>query len=131
MAREERALEWGTYGDSLANRLVTLRKARGFTQDALADRAGVHRNQVSNIERNVSSGDRSADPHMSTIYSLAAALDVPPALLLPDVDKRVAVRSAEQESMAALSKVETELRELIAREQGRHDGDSGGSSLRG
>ncbi|GAA4400067.1 helix-turn-helix domain-containing protein [Tsukamurella soli] len=122
MPRDDNAIEWGTYGDSLANRLVTLRKARGYTQDTLADRAGVHRNQVSNIERNTSSGDRVADPHMSTIYSLAAALDVPPSALLPDVDRRVAARSAEQASIEALSRVENELRALISGERGP-DGD--------
>ncbi|MDF0528678.1 helix-turn-helix transcriptional regulator [Tsukamurella sp. 8F] len=115
MPREESSIEWVTYGDSLAHRLVAIRKERGLSQEALAQLAGVHRNQVSNIERNVSSGDRSADPHLSTIYALASALGVAPKLLLPDVDTLVARRSAEQESAEAMSRVEDDLRELLQR----------------
>lgn len=102
-------IDWESYGDSLAYRLLTLRKARGISQEKLAERAGLHRNQISNIERNVSSGDRFSDPHMSTLYRLAAALDVPPALLLPDADRRVAPRSAEQDGADAAATVESSL----------------------
>ncbi|WP_248488613.1 helix-turn-helix domain-containing protein [Tsukamurella sp. PLM1] len=102
-------IEWGTYGDSLGRRLVTVRKARGLSQEKLAELAGIHRNQVSNIERNVSSNDGVSDPHMSTVYRLAAALDVPPSMLLPDLDRRVLSRSPEQETAEAVSAVETAL----------------------
>lgn len=102
-------IEWDTYGDSLARRLVTLRKARGLSQEKLAELAGMHRNQISNIERNVSSNDGASDPHMSTMYRLAAALDVAPALLLPDLNRRVLHRSPEQETAQAASAVEVAL----------------------
>ncbi|MGZ9828298.1 helix-turn-helix domain-containing protein [Tsukamurella ocularis] len=108
-----RKIEWNTYGDSLARRLVTLRKARGLSQEKLAESAGLHRNQISNIERNVSSNDGVSDPHMSTMYRLAAALDVPPAFLMPDLDRRVANRSPEQASGKAIAAVESVLREAL------------------
>lgn len=108
-----RKIEWDTYGDSLARRLVTLRKSRGLSQEKLAESAGLHRNQISNIERNVSSNDGVSDPHMSTVYRLAAALDVPPALLMPDLDRRVANRSPEQASGKAIAAVEATLRSAL------------------
>lgn len=102
-------IEWDTYGDSLARRLVTLRKARGISQEKLAELAGLHRNQISNIERNVSSNNRFSDPHLSTLYRLAEALEVPPLHLMPDHDRRVVPRSPEQETVEAGSAVEAAL----------------------
>ncbi|GAA1082702.1 hypothetical protein GCM10009648_21230 [Tsukamurella spumae] len=102
-------IEWDTYGDSLGRRLSTLRRARGLSQEKLGELAGLHRNQISNIERNVSSNERFSDPHMSTVYRLAAALDVPPGWLLPDIEVRVLPRSAEQASADAVSAVESAL----------------------
>ncbi|GAA4385918.1 helix-turn-helix domain-containing protein [Tsukamurella soli] len=75
--------DWSPYGADLGSRVQALRRERGLSQTQLAERAGLHRNQVSNIERNVSSGDRCSDPHLSTLYRLAAALGVPPERLLP------------------------------------------------
>lgn len=106
-------IEWQTYGDALAHRLHTLRRARRLSQEKLAELAGLHRNQISNIERNVSSNDRFSDPHMSTLYRLAAALEVPPALLLPDLDRRVQPRSAEQETVDAIAAVEKRLTQAV------------------
>ncbi len=106
-------IEWGTYGDSLAHRLVILRRSRGLSQEKLAEAAGLHRNQISNIERNVSSNDGVSDPHLSTLYRLAAALDIPPALLLPDLDRRVAKKSPERASSRAMATVETALNKAL------------------
>jgi len=108
-----RKIEWRTYGDSLAHRLVTLRRSRGLSQERLAELAGLHRNQISNIERNVSSNEGVSDPHLSTVYRLAAALDVAPALLMPDLDRRVAKKSPEQASGRAIAAVEATLREAL------------------
>lgn len=81
----------------------------------------MHRNQVSNLERNHSNRDPYiADPQLSTIYRLALALSVPPAWLLPDVDRPVQRRSPEQASNTAVSVVEAELERLLS-EQGRND----------
>ncbi|WP_415040802.1 helix-turn-helix domain-containing protein [Gordonia sp. (in: high G+C Gram-positive bacteria)] len=58
-----------------------------MTQEALANEAGMHRNQVSNLERARSNREPYvADPQLSTVYRLAIALKVPPGYLLPDLD---------------------------------------------
>lgn len=55
-----------------ARNLKAQREARGLSQEALADRAGLDRTYVSSCER----GQRNAT--LSTIEKLAAALDVLP-----------------------------------------------------
>jgi len=54
------------------------RMRRGFSQEELAYRAGLHRTQIGLIE----SGKRC--PRLDTVYKLAAALDIEPARLLPE-----------------------------------------------
>ena len=54
------------------------RLRHGFSQEELAYRAGLHRTQITLIER----GKRS--PRLETICKLAAALDVKPARLIPE-----------------------------------------------
>jgi transcriptional regulator with XRE-family HTH domain len=61
---------------NLGSEVKRLREARGLTQQALADVAGVNRVTVANIER----GD--ADPTLVTLKALAKALGVPVATLL-------------------------------------------------
>ncbi|MCF8611607.1 helix-turn-helix domain-containing protein [Gordonia sp. HY285] len=108
------ALEWGTYADAFGYRLVVIRKARGYSQETLAERSGMHRNQISNLERGTSNREpHVADPLLSTVYRLAGALDVPPAYLMPDLRSAVATRSFEQSSRAELSAVETALRDVL------------------
>ena len=51
--------------------LRSLREARGFSQEALAERAGIHRTEVSLLER----GGR--EPEIGTMLKLAAALGAP------------------------------------------------------
>ena len=110
-------LEWGTYAHSLGHRLVVIRKIRKYSQEDLAERAGLHRNQISNLERGTgNSGLRVSDPVLSTVYRLARALDVPPAYLLPDLRSPVAIRSAEQASRIELSAIEVQLRDLLERQ---------------
>ncbi|MCF8606796.1 helix-turn-helix domain-containing protein [Gordonia sp. HY442] len=108
------ALKWGTYAYSFGHRLVVIRKARGYSQEVLAERSGLHRNQISNLERGTSNrAPHVADPLLSTVYRLAGALDVPPAYLLPDLRDPVATASFEQSSPAELSAVEEALRDLL------------------
>lgn len=52
----------------LAVLLRTLRKERGLSQEALAERAGLHRNFISLLERNES------QPTVDTLFRLADAL---------------------------------------------------------
>lgn len=114
-ARERGSLEWGTYGDSFGNRLRTIRRERGLSQEELAHRCGMHRNQISNLERNTSNREpKIADPQLSTVYRLAKALRVPPVYLLPDADSQVHRKSPEQATTAAMSRVEEHLARLLA-----------------
>jgi transcriptional regulator with XRE-family HTH domain len=52
--------------------------AKGFSQEALADRADLHRTYVSSVER----GERNVT--LETIEKLAVALSVSMAKLMPD-----------------------------------------------
>lgn len=54
----------------LAILIKTLRKQRGISQEALAERAGLHRNFISLLERNAS------QPTVDTLFRLADALGV-------------------------------------------------------
>ena len=80
---------WASYALGLGERIRALRIMRGLSQTRLAELAGVSRSLVSNIERN-DYNERAADPTLSTLYRIARALHVPPAMLLPgsldDVD---------------------------------------------
>lgn len=76
-------LVWARYGFNFSVQLRRLRLARGLSQQALSDISGMSRNQISNLERNENSCRTTADPSLSTIYRLAWALEVEPALLLP------------------------------------------------
>lgn len=54
----------------------TLRRDAGFSQEALADRAGVHRTYVSQLERGLKS------PTLAVLIKLAEALDTRPSNIL-------------------------------------------------
>lgn len=54
----------------VARNLRVLRKLKGFTQEELADRAGINRNYVGQIEREEKS------PTVDMIEKLSAALEV-------------------------------------------------------
>ncbi len=106
------SLDWDTYAYSFGHRLVVIRKERGYSQEQLAERSGMHRNQISNLERGTSNREPFvSDPQLSTVYRLARALDVPPAYLLPDLEQHVRPRSTEQASSDSLSVVEVRLRD--------------------
>ncbi len=87
MAGERQA--WSSYGYVFGRRLQRLRTMRGLSQDRLAELADISRNQISNLERNNNNGNSTSDPTMSTVYTLARALHVPPAALLPNVGEYV------------------------------------------
>jgi transcriptional regulator with XRE-family HTH domain len=60
---------------AFGRRVRYLREAAGMSQEALADRAGLHRTYVSSLER----GKRNVG--LDNILGLARALGVPPAVL--------------------------------------------------
>lgn len=49
-------LDWKTYAAAVAYRVKKLRTDLELTQEALAERAGISRNQVQNIERGHGTG---------------------------------------------------------------------------
>jgi transcriptional regulator with XRE-family HTH domain len=60
------------------NTLRKLRDERGYSQEELAERAGLHRNYVGGVER----GERNVS--LENIVKLAKALSVPPQELFAD-----------------------------------------------
>jgi len=66
---------------SLGENLRRLRLDRGLTQGDLSNESGVGLGQISKLERN------KADPTLSTIYKLMAALDCSADRLLMDKEK--------------------------------------------
>lgn len=100
-------LDWKTYAVAVGQRVKVLRTDWEWTQEELAERAGISRNQIQNIERGHGTGanGRVTNMSMEHVYRLAYALDVPPIVLLPDVEKEVVprCRAAEhRESMSSL-----------------------------
>ena len=64
---------------SFGRRVRTKRRAAGLTQEKLAERAGVHRTFITQIEYGTTS------PTLWTIVRLAWGLDVPPGTLVDDL----------------------------------------------
>ncbi len=56
---------------TIGERVRALREKRGFTQEELAQRAGLHRVQIAQVE-----GDRYRSPRLETLRRLAKALKV-------------------------------------------------------
>jgi len=55
-------------GKRLAARMVQLRKEHGWSQEELADRAGLHRTYISGVERGV------RNPSITNVSKIAAGL---------------------------------------------------------
>ena len=66
----------------LGERVATLRRERDLTQEQLAERAGVSRNHIADIEL----GARNTG--VWSLILVAGALDVPPSDLFRPFDKR-------------------------------------------
>lgn len=78
--RDQNAMNyWRTFGVVLAE----TRAAHGLSQQALAERAGVHRTYVSRVESSIQS------PTLLTIYYFAHAVEMPPSELLHTVEARI------------------------------------------
>ncbi|MGD0712799.1 MAG: helix-turn-helix transcriptional regulator [Gaiellaceae bacterium] len=66
--------------EQFAENVRRIRAQRGLSQEALGDASGLHRTEISLLER----GAR--EPRLTTIVRLARALKVKPARLLEDVE---------------------------------------------
>jgi transcriptional regulator with XRE-family HTH domain len=64
-----------TLCDQFAANLIAARREKGLSQNQVASRSGLHRTEISLLER----GGR--EPRLSTIVKLAGALEVPPEAL--------------------------------------------------
>lgn len=76
-------------GAAAGEKVFELRRLRHLTQEELAERSGVSRNQIQNIEhsRNNSPDGGRGNPRLDTIYHLADAFDVSPTVLVdPDAE---------------------------------------------
>ncbi|WP_353650347.1 helix-turn-helix transcriptional regulator [Nakamurella sp. A5-74] len=77
--------------EHLGNRVREYREAHGLTQEQLAERAGISRNQVQNIEhsrnnsRDADGRQGSGNPRLDTVFALADALNIEVSELLGDV----------------------------------------------
>lgn len=63
----------------LGARISELRRKQGWSQEALADRCGLHRSHMGEIERG------KANVTLATLVIIASALQTTPAALLKDV----------------------------------------------
>ncbi len=73
--------------NALGRRLAGLREARGLSQEALADATGISRNHYQLLENGISNRQtkRPANPRLSTIVALSAALGISPAEFVAEV----------------------------------------------
>lgn len=69
-SEEERRIKEKKFLDKLSRRIAEVRKAKGFTQERLAEEARVDRVALANIE----TGRRR--PTMTTVYRIFTALNV-------------------------------------------------------
>lgn len=65
--------------EQFARNLRALRTERGLSQERLGELAGLHRTEISLLER------AARDPRLATIAMLAAALDVAAGRLVEDI----------------------------------------------
>jgi len=70
-----------TSGKSFSQALREARQEKGISQEELADRAGLHRTYISQIERGLKS------PSLRSLEQIAQALDLSIAALLARMEK--------------------------------------------
>lgn len=71
---------------AFAASLRDFRKERGLSQEELGFESGYHRTYISLLERGLQ------NPSLRTILSLSAALDIPAARIVADVESRLGKR---------------------------------------
>lgn len=89
MPRRDQTPEWELVAQAFGHRVRLLREERGLTQEELAQAAGISRNQLQNIEnsrnnvRDAQGRQGRGNPRLDTVWSLAGALQVEVADLVP------------------------------------------------
>lgn len=71
-----RPAEWSDITAALGRAVSRRRSELRLTQEQLAERAGLSRNQVQNIENSRNNIDGTANPKLDTLWALAVALEV-------------------------------------------------------
>ena len=99
--------EWTTM--DFPDRLAALRKERSLTQQALADKVGVHLTQIQRYENG------SVQPTLDVIRSLAIALSVSADVLIFDTDERGPEEDMKLrfEALSAMSPKEQEIAKAV------------------
>lgn len=75
------------------NRVRTLREERGWTQEQLAERAQLSRNQIQNIEHSRNNQRTAAgrpgpgNPTLESVVKLGQASGMPPSALLAEIER--------------------------------------------
>lgn len=106
---EARAATRHTVQETVATNLVIARSANAMTQDVLAEKAGLSRATIAQIE----SGQ--GDPRLSTLTDIAGALGVSPMLLLMGSVELAALVDLGEEARAASFSADRSVLERIAR----------------
>ena len=102
---------------NLAHNLAIIRVATGWTQQALADAAGISRATIAQLEAGL------GDPRLSTLEQIARALEITPSTLLlstPDVEMLVRSGHSAATTFTVPPRVEDMLKFLVASGQLRH-----------
>ena len=81
-----------TAGEILGANVRSARREIGLSQEALAERANLHRTEISHLER------ASRDARLGTIVKVAQALGVPPSSLLRGISQPIAGRQSDDPS---------------------------------
>lgn len=68
--------DWGDISGKLADKVRVHRDRLGMTQETLAEKTGLSRNQIQNIEANRNNQNGPANPQLDTVFALAHALQI-------------------------------------------------------
>lgn len=83
--------EWAAYAKELALNLRRLRHARGLTQEAVAERAGISLYGYQQYERGFAKKDQAINPRIATLLALCQVFDVTLAELMPPTAPRLSL----------------------------------------
>jgi transcriptional regulator with XRE-family HTH domain len=95
-------LAWPAYAGEIGWRVSTVRRLRGVSQTELANVAGLSRNAVQNLEQSRSfKNDEAGNATLRSLFRIAQALGVPPALFIPVGVPQSDYRSVDRERLRA------------------------------